>query len=206
MKQKKSHRIITFLFIIIAGLTLSSCTRNSNTENIEYCENETSKEGYEQYQDDKYDFQFSYPQDWELTQDDGDVYLSVLSQLQNNEDVSREGLNISITQLSEKETRTDLAKAVDNAIDNTLKNEVEDFDLIRNEDFKLSGLKAKKLHYTWTYNDFTVDTNQIITISKTKQAQYIITYSNFEEDAEAQKKWEDIFNKMVNSFCFREES
>ncbi len=188
-----------FLVVLVCGFMLSACSLTSNNETLETCDKETM-EGYTKHEDEDENFQFQYPSDWTLDTETSGVYLTATSPLESEEDFLQEGMNIVIEDLTEEEASGDLDEAVDYAIDE-LKEEMDNFNLIEKEDTKLSGLKAKRIHYTWEIEDIKVDMVQIIAVSTQREKEYVLTFSNFEE-GDAQDKWNDIYDEILDSFCF----
>jgi hypothetical protein len=199
--MKKKFVISLAILVTLLGFGLSACTATPE-ETIEYCDGNTI-EGYEEYTDEDNNFKFQYPEKWTLNKDTNDVYLTVLSELDSDEDLFQEGMNLIIEDLTEEESKGDLTEAVEAAIDE-LEKEMEEFDLASNEDLSLSGLEAKEIKYTWVTNEIKVEMRQVIAISRSRQKQYVITFSNFEED-DNKGKWDEIYDKMIDSFCFTEE-
>jgi hypothetical protein len=195
---KKSLLIVVLLGVFM----LTACTSPTPEENMKYCAGETP-EGFILHEDKDENFNLQYPENWTLESDTEDFYLSVLSPLENEEDTLQETLTLLVEELNDDELEADLTEAVDYAIEE-LKKEIDDFNLVSKEDTDLSGLNAKKIHYTWKNEDIKVDTQQVIAISKERKRQYILTFSNFAE-GETKTDFEEKRDQMFASFCFTKE-
>jgi len=192
--------------LIVAGLSvfmLSAC--NGTTTNldsgVETCDID-EMEGYTKYSDFFEDFQFQYPEDWTMEEDTGDIYLTVMSPLLDDDDFLMEGMNIIIDDLPGVEADDDLAEAVDLAIEG-LEDEMDEFVLESREETKLSGVNAERIEYTWEMDGIEVFMIQVIAVSPELEKQYVLTFSNF-EDGYAFDEWNDIFEEIIDSFCFEE--
>lgn len=199
LKTKKALLIVAGLCVFM----LSAC--NGSTvdidSNIDTCDLD-EMEGYTKYSDFFEDFQFQYPEDWTIDEDVEDIYLTVMSPLVDDDDLLMEGMNIIVEDLSFEESDMDLTEEVDLTIE-SLEDEMDGFVLELREETELSGLKAERLEYSWEVEDLEIYMIQIIAVSSELNKEYVLTFSNFEE-GDAFDEWNDIFEEMIDSFCFEE--
>ena len=196
-KKIKLMLLLVLVFTLLFSVACSLNTNNSKKDNTETegTQEDASREGeYLSYENIEHGIDALYPSDWEFKEDIMGSLVTFLSPQENEKDLFRENINITLEDLSEYQI--DLKQYNELSIQQ-LKQFITNIEILSNTTYDGLDQDAYQITFTGKQGQLDLKWKSIIFL-KDKKA-YIITYS---ADIEHYDEYLSYFEEIVNSLGY----